>query len=311
VLSIAVLAVLIVVNLLLLLLVFRPDQVLTAQPSPTAISSVATRSSVSASGDQTASAAPDGSTDPTPSTPIRSVPVERLLLAISLNTAWRATVGDCNTPGKIERSTNGGTSWEQIVGTGPAPIVSLGTEPSGEVFTIGGTRGSCSVRYVAYANDGTVTASTTSAVNVWFPSPDDRDEINGPDGAKATPCDGHVVGLAPFNLTRSQVVCDNGDVLTTRNSGKTWRQVARIPNTLAVAAGSGRYWVAGVREGCDGVAVQSLAERNGSLTRGRFRCAPGLNVARGEVAMGVTNGTIWLWSGNRVATSTDDGETWK
>ena len=57
--------------------------------------------------------------------------------------------------------------------------------------------------------------------------------------------------------------------------------------------------------------VQSLTEKNGSLTRGRTRCAPGLNVAGGQVAIDVTGGTIWLWSGNRIAISTDDGETWK
>ena len=99
----------------------------------------------------------------TPSTrPIESVPVERLLLAMSSKTAWRATVGDCNTPGKIERSTNGGASWKRVVRTGPAPIVRLGAEPSGDLFTIGGTRRSCSVRYVAYADDGTVTTSATT-----------------------------------------------------------------------------------------------------------------------------------------------------
>jgi hypothetical protein len=146
---------------------------------------------------------------------------------------------------------------------------------------------------------------------MWFPSPSDRDEINGPSGTRATPCNGHVIALAPFNLTRALVVCDNGDAINTHDSGKTWRRAARIPNTLAVAAGSGQYWVAGVREDCEGVAVQSLTDKNGSLTRGRTRCAPGLNVAGGQVAMDVADGTIWLWSGNRTALSTDDGDTWK
>ena len=31
----------------------------------------------------------------------------------------------------------------------------------------------------------------------------------------------------------------------------------------------------------------------------------------GQVAIDVTGGTIWLWSGNRVAVSIDDGQTWK
>jgi hypothetical protein len=72
-------------------------------------------------------------------------------------------------------------------------------------------------------------------------------------------------------------------------------QLARIPNTLAVTAGSGRFWVAGVHEGCDGVTVQPLTERSGSLTRGGTRCAVGLEVAAGQVAFDVTgDGTTWV-----------------
>ena len=296
VLPIAVLAVLIAVNLVLLFLLFRPDQALTAQPAdqgPT-------------------SASPSASTGPTPSTrQIEPAPVKRLLLATSSDTAWRTTVGDCDTAGEIERSNDGGATWERIVRTGPAPIVQLGTEPSGNVFAIGGTRQSCAYRYVAYANDGTAIASTTRPVNVWFSTPKDRDEINGPGDTKATPCEGHVVDLAPLDLSRALVVCDNGAVISTRNSGRTWRQIARIPNTLAIATEGDQYWVAGTQEGCDGVKVQSLTEKSGSLTRGRTRCAPSLDVTGGQVALDVTGDTIWLWSGNKVAVSMDEGQTWK
>jgi len=305
VLLIGVLAVLIVVNVVLLFLLLRPDRVLTARPShqdtgdgglPTA----------------TSSSAPNASMNPTPSTrSIESIPAKRLLLAISSKTAWRATVGDCNSPGKIERSTNGGVSWKEVVRTGPAPIVRLGAEPSGDLFTLGGTRISCSVRYVAYGDDGTVTNSASPA-NVWFPTPENRDEINGPGGTKDTPCNSHAIGLASLDLSRALVMCDNGTAMSTGNSGETWRQVGRIPDTLAITAGSGRYWAAGVHEDCDGVTVQSLIEKSGSLTRGRARCAAGLDVSAGQVAFDVaSDGTIWLWSGSSVVVSRDDGQTWK
>jgi hypothetical protein len=309
---IAVLAVLIVVNVVLLFLLFRPDRPLTARPSqqepgdggsPTATSSLANTSSASASSDQTTFANPEGSP--------KSIPVERLLLAISSKTAWRATVGDCNTPGKIERTTNAGTSWKTVVRAGPAPIVRLGAGPSGDLFTIGGTRRSCSVRYVAYAEDGTVTTSAR-ATTVWFPIPDNRDEINGPGGTRGTPCTGHAIGLASLDSSRALVMCDDGSAMSSGDSGKTWRQVARIPHALAVTAESGRYWVAAAHEGCNGVTVQSLTEEGGSLTRGGARCAGGLEVVAGQVALDVTgDGTIWLWSGSRVIVSRDDGHTWK
>jgi hypothetical protein len=303
VLLIAVLAVLIASNVVLLFLLFRPDRVLTIHPSD--------QGPVDR-GSPTATSSPSASTDPTPSTrPVEPAPVERLLVATSSKTAWRATVGDCDTPGEIEQSTNGGGSWKRIVRRGPAPIVQLGAEPSGNVFAIGGARQSCSYRYVSYASDGTITASSTRPVNVWFPSPKDRDEINGPGDTKATPCNGHVMGLAALNLAQALVVCDDSGAMSTGNSGKTWRQAARLPNTLAITAGSDRYWVAGAHKDCDGVTVQPLVERSGSLTRGRVHCAPGLDVAAGRVAMAVTGDTIWLWSGNRVAVSIDDGQTWK
>ena len=73
------------------------------------------------------------------SRPIEPAPAERLLIAVSSKTAWRATVGDCDTPGKIERSTDGGASWKLIVRTGLAPIVRLGAETNGNLFTIGGS----------------------------------------------------------------------------------------------------------------------------------------------------------------------------
>jgi hypothetical protein len=315
----AILAALIAVNVVLLFMLFRPDRVLTAQPadqnssggSPTVTSSPGTTSSPSASSGQT-SAGPGSSADSTPSVrPVEPAPAERLLLATSSTTAWRATAGDCNTPGKIEWSTDGGANWTGIVRTGSAPIVILGAEPGGNLFTIGGAGQTCSVRSVAYASDGTVLASSTSPANEWFSTPHDRDEINGPGGTQATPCKGHVVGLAPLNPSRALVICDDGAAMSSRNSGNTWRQQDRIPDTLAVSAGSGRYWLASTSEGCDGVTVQSVTEKSGALSRGRTRCAKGVDAAGGQVAIDVTGGsTIWLWSGDRVAVSQNGGQTW-
>jgi hypothetical protein len=300
-----VLAALIVVNVVLIFLLFRPDQVLTALPLQQDTADAGSPAAASPS-------APHASTNPTPSTrPIKPVPVSRLLLAISEKTAWRATVGDCNTPGKIEQSTNGGAKWKGAVQSGPTPIVRLGAEASGDLFTIGGTRRTCSVRYMAYADDGAVTTSA-SPTNVWFLTPEDRDEINGPTGTKETPCNGHAIGLASLDLSRALVMCDDGTAMSTGNSGKTWQRVARVPDALAISAASGRYWVAGAHAGCDGVTVQSLTENSGTMARGRTRCAAGLDVSAGQVALDVTaDGTIWVWSGRRVVVSADDGQTWK
>jgi hypothetical protein len=320
-LSMAFLAVLVVVNLVLFFLLLRPDRALTAEPAgqgsgleswPTATTSATTIRSPSESGEQATSPSPT-SNEPRPSSrPIAPAPAERLLFAVSSKTAWRATVGDCDTPGKIERSTNGGASWKLIVRAGLAPIVRLGAETNGNLFTIGGTRPGCSARYVAYSDDGTVTTSTTTTpIDVWFSTPNDRDEINGPGDTKATPCEGHVVGLAPLDSSRALVVCDNGAAKSSRDSGKTWRQVARIPTPLTVTVGNGRYWVASAADDCDGITVRALTVKGVRSSLGDRQCAPVGEVGAGQVVLDVSGKIRWVWAGSRVAVSTDAGRTWE
>jgi photosystem II stability/assembly factor-like uncharacterized protein len=145
---------------------------------------------------------------------------------------------------------------------------------------------------------------------MWFPSPKDRDEINGPGGTRATPCNGHVVDLAPFNLSRALVVCDDGAAMSTGDSGKTWRTVAEIRNALAVAAGNGTYWLAGTASDCDGITVRSLTVSGADSSEGVSRCAPAADIATGQVALHVAGNAIWVWAGSQVHISTDTGRSW-
>ena len=305
----AVLAVLIAVNVVLLFLLFRPDRALTAQPRTRPQELQVDRGS-----------------------PYRRqrlpVPAPRQIRRPRPDQSSRLLSNGCSSPrlprrlggrllatatpparssGRLTVALAGNESFE------PVRLRSCSSAPSQAAIS-----SPLAVR-VRAAQSATWRMPMTAQLqprlrpaNVWFPTPEDRDEINGPGGTKATPCNGHVIGLASLNLSRALVVCDDGAAMSSGNSGKTWRQVARIPDALAVTAGSGRYWVAAAHEGCDGVTVQSLTEKSGSLTRGGTRCAAGLEVAAGQVAFDVTgDGTIWLWSGSRVVVSRDDGQTWK
>jgi hypothetical protein len=315
VLRMAVVTVLIMVNLVLLFLLFRPDRHLKAQPTnrapdghgPAAATSLPPPSSPSASSNLTTGAL----TDPTSSSrSVEPTHVERLLFAMSSKTAWRATVGDCGIPGRIELSTNGGSSWKHIVETGPAPIVRLGAESSGQLFTIGGSGQSCSARYVTYDEHGTVIASRNGPSDVWYPTPGERDEVNAPGGRKSRPCKGHIVGLAFLDSSRALAACADGAAVTSSDSGSTWRRVARLPNTIAVAAGNGHYWLARSVPDCDGIAVQSVTVNGTSSSHGSSVCAPAQRVTAGDVALDVSHGSIWLWAGSKTQISTDSGLTW-
>jgi hypothetical protein len=312
-----VLAALILLNGVLLVLLFRPDQSVTAQPAEQPAVTVSPTESASSSSSTPSdtpevSGPPSPSESPTPSRePIKPTQTQRLLLVTSSDTAWRAALGDCATPGTVERSTNGGKSWKRLVKTGLAPIVALGTESGGDLYTIGGTGRSCSAQYVAYDRDGIVTASTNNPLGVWFPTPDDRDELNGPGSTKARPCKEHVVGMARLDSSRALVVCTDGAVMNSSDSGMKWRQVARIPQTLAVAAaGNGRYWIAGTTDECDGITVRYLTVNRGDVSRGPERCAPAPDITAEKVAIDVSGSSVWVWVGSEVHKSTDNGRTW-
>jgi hypothetical protein len=310
-----VLVCLILANVALIVLLFRPDPTLNAQPAVT-VSSVPSSASVnetpspSTSIDQSSSPEPSVSRKSTPSaSPVEPSPPQRLLFAMSENTAWRATVGDCDKPGTLERSTDGGTSWKRVVRTGLAPIVRLGQTAS-DLYTVGGVGRHCSSRYVAYAADGKVTESTNSPVDVWFPTPADRDEVNGPGDTKSRPCTDHIIGLASLSLSRALVVCANGSAMSTVNSGKDWRDVTRVPGTLAVASGHGRYWLAGVTTKCEGITVRALSVKGSRASEGANRCLPVTGVESGQVALDVSGDAIWVWTGSQVQISRDRGRSW-
>jgi hypothetical protein len=309
-----VLVCLILANVALIVLLFRPDPALNAQPAVTASSA---RSSASVnetpsptSISESSSPEPSVSRKSTPSaSSVEPSPPQRLLFAMSENTAWRATVGDCNTPGTLERSTDGGTSWKRVVRTGLAPIVRLGQTAS-DLYTVGGVGRHCSSRYVAYAADGKVTESTNSPVDIWFPTASDRDEVNGPGDTKSRPCKDHIIGLASLSLSRALVVCANGSAMSTVNSGKDWREVTRLPGTLAVASGDGRYWLAGVTTKCEGITVRPLNVKGSRASEGANRCLPVTGVESGQVALDVSGDAIWVWTGSQVQISKDKGRSW-
>jgi hypothetical protein len=314
VLPLALLALLVAINAFLIALLMRSQGEVTAQPIsqltpsntlPTEPSTTSAAQSASSWASPTPEPSPSRSTEPEVVVPTR------LLLATSSKEAWRATVGDCQTHGRVERSANGGKSWQQALEPPLGPIVRLGVEPNGNVYTLGGAGTDCSIRYISYAEDGVVAAQTNRPRGIWSRDPGKPDKIRGPGSARATPCKAqHVLGLASLSGSEALVVCTGGSVIVMSNSGRSWRQADKLVGTMAVGAGAGRIWVAGKEKKCDGVAIQSLTLSNRDLSRGRSRCAPDLTAIPGRVAIDVSGKAIWLWAGDKVQISTDGGRTW-
>ena len=305
VLQFAVLALLLVVNAYLIALLLRSQQEISAEPADQ--STVAETASPSRS---TARGSPRSSSTPSAEEESKVAPAERLLIADSAREAWRATVGDCETPGRVERSIDGGDTWQPVIETGLAPIVRVGIDAAGDFYTIGGAGENCSARYVAYSADGDVIAQTNSPQGVWFTHPRDGNRVYGPDGTRATPCkEAQVVGIASRD-NEALLVCSNGSVMASSDSGESWEEAGELQGTMAVGSGGSRYWVAGTDGNCDGISVRPFTLSEGELSPGPSHCAPVSDVSPGGVAIDVSGDAIWVWAGREVHTSVDGGRRW-
>jgi hypothetical protein len=307
VLPLAVLAILIAVNAALIALLLRSQSQVTAQPAgqPTIGSTLPAQG-------ESPSLNPIPSPSSTPLTEPKVALPTRLLVAASATEAWRATVGDCQSQGRVERSENGGKSWRPAEKATLGPIVRLGVESNGNLYAVGGAGEDCSIRYVSYTTAGEIAAQTDKPQGVWFRDPTDQDEIFGPGSARARPCKGqHVVGLASLSTTEALLVCTDGLVMVSSNSGKSWKKADELVGAVAVGAGDGRFWVAGKGKNCDGIAVRSVSIAAGKLSRGGSHCAADLPLTPGRISIDGSGKAIWLWAGDKVQVSTDRGRTWE
>jgi hypothetical protein len=315
VLPLAVLAILVAVNAALIALLLRSQSQVTAQPAGqlTIGSTLPTQEPASSPAQgESPSLTPTPSPSSTPFTEPKVAIPTRLLFATSATQAWRATVGDCQTQGQVERSDNAGKSWREAEKATLGPIVRLGVESNGNLYAVGGAGEDCSIRYISYSAAGEIAAQTDKPRGIWFRNPKDPDEVHGPGSAKAMPCKRqHVVGLASLSTTVALLVCTDGSVMVSSNSGEAWKKADELVGTMAVGAGGGRFWVAGEDGSCDGIAIRSFSIAAGKLSRGPIRCAADLSLAPGRIAIDVSGKAIWLWAGNKVQVSTDRGRTWK
>jgi hypothetical protein len=311
VLPLAVLAILVAVNAALIALLLRSQSPVTAEPASFGSTLPMQPPASSPAPLESPSIPPTPSPSSTPPTEEKVALPTRLLVATSATSAWRATVGDCQTQGRIERSVNGGKSWRQATKATLGPIVRLGAEPNGDLYAVGGSGKDCSIRYISYSTTGEIAAQTATPRGIWFRNPKNPDEIHGPGSARTTPCKGQVLGLASLSTTEAFLACMDGSLMVSSNSGRSWKKADEVAGTMAVGAGAGHFWVAGRGTNCDGIAVRSFALAAGKLSRAGSRCTADLQLTPGRIAIDGSDDAIWLLAGNKVQVSTDRGRTWK
>ncbi len=311
---------LVVINVVLVsLLMVRAGRQIPAEPitppTTTSASPSPSRSSPSNSRSPTSSASRSESADPTKS-PSTSSPAtngvinHRLLVISSADQGWRANVGDCSTPSVIERSRDGGKTWRRVQKPGLAPLTRLKVLATDTFFVVGGDS-DCKAAYsISYVSGDQWERRDSALGNVWYLTPQNRNEVKAAGGRRSRPCGDHLVDLASIGLQRAAVLCGDDSVLATTDAGKNWADRGTLAGAAALGTSGNDYLAASIGASCSGVAVTRF-DGQSDLQADSGVCVSAATGAKpGEVALDGSGNTVWLWSGDRVLTSADGGKTW-
>jgi hypothetical protein len=265
---------------------------------------------------------PTHTASPTPEpvatdTPITLVPPTRILAALDATTAWRATTGACpDAVAAPEVTTDAGATWKTTDATGPAKVTALQrivVRNAKVASMVGFAQSDCAPQFVKTFIAGDNYASYPKELpSAWYVDPANRASIHSPEGDHIAPCDS-VVTLAPRDDNAAAVLCSNGDAFTTMNAAATWSSAVKVAGAVTLTASQTGYSAASVGQaGCAGVDIYSLTTELVSTTSACFPVVEPVEalLAR-SVAISAAGGTIWLWVGDAVVRSSDDGASWQ
>lgn len=310
--TLAGIAALVVLNVILLALLLRPTE-------PQASSGpVPTFTPVEVSPGVVAGATPTTSPAPTSAAaPISPAPVTRLITAADGQTAWRASTGTCDEPAMMERTQDGGGTW-QPVEPGLAPAVRMKATSTTSVFAIGGDpEGACAPRFAFSRTSGDTWVTDDGELpGSWYLAPADRATVHGPAAEVPLPCGG-AVELAGLDADRAGLLCTDGGVWLTADGGAAWAQAGSVPDAVTIAPTADGYLLAVVRPAtCAGVGVFPVAadgagtSEAGAPDAAPLGCAPIEGATPGQIALAAAGANVWMWSGDTVIRSVDAGLTW-
>ena len=288
---------LVVVDLLLVALAFRPDPAGASVQVPAPVSTPTATTS-------TTSAAPTAGT-----TPVREV-----IAAVDGRRAWRGTLGTCREGGAgLSVTADGGRTWT----TRSAPAQALGRVQPVDAyrgFVIGAKVAGCSVGEYATDDDAATWRGPRAVEGGWSRRPGgDPTTVITPRRPDARPCGTTtVVDLARVSATRAVVVCADGRLVRSTDGGGKWTTLATVEGALAVGArddaGTPAVYVARATDDCAGVEVAKVSGAAAS----KVACVKtSLGGADGKVSISVVDEGGWLAVADATWRSDASLETWR
>lgn len=259
-------------------------------------------------------------TTPTPTptaTDIDTVPPTRILSALDGATAWRATTGECPTATATpELTTDSGGTWQATdatAETGVTALQSLRVVSDSLIELVGFEADDCAPQFArSFVAGADYSAAPNLLSNQWYVNPTTRGTVHAPAGDVDAPCDS-VVALAARSATESAVLCANSAAFTTTDSGVTWSNPVTIDGSVNLAVTAVGYVIATVGSP-ECVGVQLIALSVSPTTATPTGCLPVDEPAesmQGNVAISEAAGAVWVWAGDSVMRSMDQGTSWQ
>lgn len=237
-------------------------------------------------------------------------PLRTILVAIDSERAWRASVGSCSAGGaSLATTADGGQTW--VEGTAPPLRTVVRVQPAdGRAAFVVGADSSCTAR-VSETSDGAGTwGAPGTAAGAWFRHPRNSRIVSAPGPAVAQPCGKQdVLDLAPVSAESARVLCADGSVRSSADTGASWTVSGKVTGGVALAVPPSNPTQAFVARlnatDCPGVAIQQLGEQvAASCIRMASPKVPG------QVSLSLVRGGGWVVVGGTTIRSTDDLATW-
>jgi hypothetical protein len=263
--------------------------------------------------------AQEASTTPTPTAapPAVAVPSTRILSGLDGATAWRATTGECPAvSAKPEVTRDSGATWEETDATAEVEISalqSLAVVSDSQIELVGLSSEDCAPQFArSFVAGDDYSLAPALLDDQWYVDPANRAAVETPSGAVDAPCEA-VVALAPRTSAESAVLCSDTQVFSTDDAGNTWSNSVTISGAVNLAVTEMGYVIAtvGLPE-CAGVQLIALSVNPTTATpTGCLPVDEPAETMQGNVAISEADGTLWVWAGDSVMRSIDQGTSWQ
>lgn len=275
----------------------------TARPAATATRSAGTTT--------TSEAAPTTTATTTEATDL--VPVQRMIVGVDADNAWRATMGTCDAGGSVVQVTvDGGKTWTK--GTTPSKAVARIQPLEDGVGFVYAAGPDCALEEWTTRDNSATWVGPRAIVGGWTRQIAQASQVVTPNDPAATPCGKvAVLDLSRTSAEQAEALCANGKVLVTNNGGTSWADSGSAPGALAL---SNRLegtvlttYAAQVAPSCAGVQIVKVIQGRAAA---RVACVLTETTPEpGQVGISAAPTAGWLVVGDETWTSGADLETWE